>query len=875
MRTISADNEAILQAGARAVAVRLQVKDAGGTFRDLTTYPGVDLVRSLSWGEDLDSDGVTWSATLAREQRSISIAPMMEASPLNRGFNPAAAYAPLLQVGRQMKVEYSMQAYGDPRARSWTIAFEGYVDKVNSAEGDAVKLGGRGLEAAIINAFVKRERVYAFCQGTYATKGAFIWPDPNIGATYTTFAVGDLVIPTNTKTNGHFYRATSITTGITAATEPTWPTGGGSTVVDGGVTWTESGATSIVTGTAVETVMQQILNDNMTSPPTLDCPVSPSWLVKNFLVGRQNPFAELKVLADQVAWILRYVVDAGVSKLRLYDPARSNTTAARTFSPAQYGDPTKLEVDWSKIRNCGRCVYSDSQDLDASGQPKRKAVEVTDAASITKYTELFCETGEASTSNIDTAAEATSLITRVISDCAEPSADLSIPLRLLFPFAELSDLYAFSADGVRFSSEQKLALVSVQHEYSSTSIASSTVSVRGKPASNSASGWFARMIDADNAEQHLLTAVQTFAPIALSADTNPVGGTRLTFDWQGAKDAKDVKFEVHVAPAGFALSSTTVAQVSSSRSVDLGNLDPEITYEALVVATILNASKPVRGQPSERITFTPGRAKATHLNPNVEWRRLPLNGGFETQFAAASPPDFWFVGSGFAGTAGAWNETVFLISDGSGLQGNNYISLASTLLKAANLFSAEFSVNELLTGYLSSFRKAVSGGAALAYVGISFYDYLHAFISSAEESFALNTSTGSWVEQVSAAVTPPAGARFARVYVRKAAGAGEVVHFDSVGWEVLGGAAGGTRFATLSLTQPDFPYTPKPTLTVPTGATVRGIKLVKTVRTNGDTLNEAIDVSQWSQSGTTITFDYISGLTVGLPYVLTLELSYA
>ncbi len=43
--------------------------------------------------------------------------------------------------------------------------------------------------------------------------------------------------------NGHKYKATSLTTGITSATAPTWPTTAGGTVVDGGVTWTEFGET--------------------------------------------------------------------------------------------------------------------------------------------------------------------------------------------------------------------------------------------------------------------------------------------------------------------------------------------------------------------------------------------------------------------------------------------------------------------------------------------------------------------------------------------------------------------------------------------------------------------------------------------------------
>lgn len=56
-----------------------------------------------------------------------------------------------------------------------------------------------------------------------------------------TIVLNDIYLPTSL--NGHKYKATSITTGITTSTEPTWPLTSGGTVVDGGVTWTEFGET--------------------------------------------------------------------------------------------------------------------------------------------------------------------------------------------------------------------------------------------------------------------------------------------------------------------------------------------------------------------------------------------------------------------------------------------------------------------------------------------------------------------------------------------------------------------------------------------------------------------------------------------------------
>lgn len=70
-------------------------------------------------------------------------------------------------------------------------------------------------------------------------------------AASTSYALGAIVRPV--ATNGRSYRATAITTGITAAGTPTWPTTNGGTVVDGGVTWTETTVTGGITWSSYDT----------------------------------------------------------------------------------------------------------------------------------------------------------------------------------------------------------------------------------------------------------------------------------------------------------------------------------------------------------------------------------------------------------------------------------------------------------------------------------------------------------------------------------------------------------------------------------------------------------------------------------------------
>lgn len=786
MRTISADYDAILLAGARAAAVRMSVADAGNTLRDLSVYPGVDLFEELSWGESLDSEGYAWSASLTREQRQISAAPYVTNSPLNRDFDPTNSYAPLLQIGRKMKVEYSMQAYGDPRARTWVTAFEGYIDTVDSASGDTIKLTGRGLEAVIMNAFMERERVYAFAQGTYATQGAYLWPDPTKGTAYTTFKVGDLGLPTDAKTNGHFYRVGSITTGIVGATEPAWPTSSGATVVDGGVTWVESGATSTSVGTPVETVMQQILNDNLgAGAVTLWTPASPLWDVVWFLVSRQSVFAELKALADEIGWCLRYSDHAGTQDLKFFDPNRTTTTSLRTFDPGQYEDPTKLALDWKLIRNAGRGVFGDSQDLDPAGNPLRKAVTHEDATSISKYGRLFFELSEDSTSNIDTVSEADDLVLRVLSDLSEPTADMTIPLSLFFFAVELCDLYTFTADDVRFDVDQKLAVSSYSHEYSSGSV-STSLDVRGKPASNSAAGWSSRFSDAQGAESHQLTTLQNVDPFVMTMDTSPVGGVRLGFGWKGPRSRKDVHYELHLSKTpNFTASAATLVQTGQDRVQEVANLDPSMVYSGQLIPVILNAAKPVRGSPSAEFTFQPGRAQATHLNPNVDWSRFPLNGGFETQFDLTTLPDFWFIPSP-GSTYGVFNTNQFFMTDANGISGGGYMKLLSTSgsIQPA-IYSAEFPVDPQKWYAPSCFRKNVHDvGGYNVLMGIAWYDVNHNHLTSSGdsgESWLLNDQTGVWVKQRTAAFQSLySTARFARVFIILGAANTNEVHVDDI-----------------------------------------------------------------------------------------------
>lgn len=81
-----------------------------------------------------------------------------------------------------------------------------------------------------------------------------------------------------TTPNGHLYKVT--TAGTTGSAEPSWPTGAGSTVTDGSVTWTEVGTDAftvngtVVAGTTLWTWLNTVATVSFT--PTVSSPPDPN-----------------------------------------------------------------------------------------------------------------------------------------------------------------------------------------------------------------------------------------------------------------------------------------------------------------------------------------------------------------------------------------------------------------------------------------------------------------------------------------------------------------------------------------------------------------------------------------------------------------------
>ena len=662
MQTKSGQAAAIIANPGHSARVDVWVANSAGTLVKVgSTGPSpaaFDGVLSVEVTGDVDAY-MTARISVQRQMERWSRAPLVLGAT-----NPLQASTPVFDVARKVRIEAVVTPPDSDveLTGSRTCLFEGFIDRVSWPD-DEIELTCTDGFATLRDTWIEWERLYCFCQGANATKGAFVWRDTTDARP---LALNDLVVPSSAKMNGHFYKVTAVT-GAQATAEPTWPTGTGATVVSGGVTLTEAGATSDTLGIPVETLLQQLLTDNNLSGlfPAFTCPVSPGWQVRPYLQERSSVADALQAVVDQLGWALRMKFDSGSNsfKLTLFEPGRGKTVADKSVRVDEETQCDELEKELWSIRNVVRVVYSDSGTRDPTGLPTRRVVEQTDAASITKYGRRFMEIAEGSTSNIDTLAEAVTLASAVLADLKEPEVTLSIGVPC-DPYLELGDLVSVAADNLRFTSAQLLGVVSFRQTFNDSSARTSFV-LRGKPVARLAAWTVHDVRTTGDEDKHTLTLgtstqkTTTVTPI--------VGGGRVRFTGVAAVGGKRIpdQVEVHVSSSpGFTPSAATLVGTAQGDQVDVGDLVPGRQYYLRTVPFGFNAQQKIRGAPSDEVGFIAGRAKTGHYDSTSTQSHLPLNGNFEHfSGGTALPPDHWLPKEISGETPEVWGTSANLYLD--------------------------------------------------------------------------------------------------------------------------------------------------------------------------------------------------------------------
>jgi hypothetical protein len=367
-------------------------------------------------------------------------------------------------------------------------------------------------------------------------------------------------------------------------------------------------AYSTASGSPVQTIMQQILNEWADST-VLTTPVSPEWMIREF--KRKGPVIDaLRDLAMQIGWDVRVfrTADTSSAQLRFYEPDRSAGSTVRGFSADDYFSIDSLTEGLEDIRNVVVVWYSDRLDPDVGGVPRRKKVTATDAASVAKYGRRWMEIAEASTSNIDTATEATALANACLSDLAtaESSHVVAMPL---FWAVQLHDKYLFEANDVHYSSNMELSVMGYRHEVTADR-AVTTLTMTGKAVAGRLR-WIAR-----DARAGIAAAARQIGPLDLPIPLAIPAALSGILQAPRPIDLRWMDTEFHLGDVpDFTPSESTLVNISRSNSLSLPGLDPGVTRHFRAVHRDIAGN---RSQPTESVSFTPGYVLTTHLEPSLQ-----------------------------------------------------------------------------------------------------------------------------------------------------------------------------------------------------------------------------------------------------------------
>lgn len=522
-------------------------------------------------------------------------------------------------------------------------------------------------------------------------------------------------------------------------------------------------------GTAMETVMGQVLDDNgLSGTVSVTTPVSPSALVKKYVQKKEPVLDALRMtLASRIGWELRYWYDSAAgtyTQLRFYEPDRENTTAAFSFSPSVYTVLGELRETGEDVRNVVDVWYTDLADLDAAGNPKRKRVRVSDSASVALYGRAWMEMAEASTSSIDTEEEAERLAEAAIADLKDAKivGTVEVPY---FPWVELGDLYSLGANGATHDEDLVLHVERYEHELSPRGNARTTLSFRGSKPTASMRGWLQR--DARPGRARSAPATAPNAPTGLTSSPT-AGGFTLRFD-PPTTGPKAASYELHLSTSsGFTPDSSTQRGTSSTTQFDVTGLQPGATFYARVVPRSADGD---RGPATSELTLTPRYVEPRLLLPRISWGGLPLNADLEANSDSAQPPDAWSLSPG-----ATWGTDAQLTTDV--LSGSAAVHFPNTST-SATLNAQPFTVREGEIWVFSAFYKQSVGSTFSGVLAFTYLDANLNAISAVSLNLGTSTPADTWT-RAAQRVTIPSGARFGVISVNRSGSYGGTLTVDSM-----------------------------------------------------------------------------------------------
>jgi hypothetical protein len=474
---------------------------------------------------------------------------------------------------------------------------------------------------------------------------------------------------------------------------------------------------------------------------------------------------------------------------------RSGTAIStiKTIGDDQYFEPTMLALSISNIRNVVEVTYGRTQD-------ERTTIVVKDDTSITKYGRRFMSVAEDAGSQVDTAGEALDFGNAILDALKEPEADFELPMLYFWP-AELQDFYRLTANGEHFSSDTNVAVVGIRHT-GTQSQARTSIVARSKPAAG-----FARYLDME-ARQGLAPGVDD---AGLAAPTGFQVGEAVGALVYEIDDPREMVPPIHdwaltelyvSDTGGFTPGPANLAARGKETRFDIDGLVPGDTYYARARLIDFAGNK---GTFTSQISAQTEKVGPFHennerefgsgLNPNP-------NFGVQTKDITTIPPDWWGIKlNANWGTS----DGNFYFDNAVQLSGDTSLKFQDEVNQVVGARYREFGSDlvlieedQLLALYFAWQHDGTSGNNTAWAPELAFFDKAKAslgppwdqvlprdMLSTYSPDIATVFTPNTWILDRGWA-TPPANARYVKVFIRLNSGsimAAAQTSFPNVFWD--------------------------------------------------------------------------------------------
>lgn len=534
-------------------------------------------------------------------------------------------------------------------------------------------------------------------------------------------------------------------------------------------------------GTAVETVIQEILDDNGFAAIILSTPVSPGFNIIPYVQQKEPVMEAIRKLSQQIGWECKFRWNGSAWVLTLYEPGRAVVVPVFTWQPDDRIAVNQLKVSRANVRNKVRIVYTDA----VSGI--RTSLTVQDLASQAKYSLRFMEIAEDASSQIDTVAEATQMGNAALSDLKEPFADKGAELPYFFA-CETGDLYRFIADGELYDTDQDLAIVNFRHRIEGETFRTS-IQVRGKPA-----GGFQRWLRLE-ARSGVAPTGDFDAPVTPDPTVLAGMGT-LTIEYDEPQEPDWLTTEVYIdavaIPATvYPTKPSTLLLAASGRQTrfTIDGLVPGTTYFGRII--VIDIKGNFTGT-SDFISEATQRVGPYHENRDAQLDQLIRNPDFNifTFPATANPPDNWSPSGPQPWGAGGDNVYFDQVNQLTGDKAALFTMTALFNPNRPELLSDYHPIRgSELVGYHMLTKHAFDSGTGAfgsTRMIVEWYDSAKVFISSVLKAVGWGGAAGpagTYLLINGATVQAPATARYFRVRLDavRTGGVAQTVWFDRAG----------------------------------------------------------------------------------------------